>query len=47
VLSAAFNELKVPLPLPFPQTLPALNRALTERKYEEPTPVQLAVMEEK
>jgi ATP-dependent RNA helicase DeaD len=47
VLSAAFNSLKAPRPLPFPQTLPPLDRALTERKYDEPTPVQLAVMEAK
>ena len=31
----------------FPQTVSTLSRALTERKYEEPTPVQLAVLEEK
>ena len=33
--------------MPFPATLEPLARALTDRKYEEPTPVQLAVMEEK
>jgi ATP-dependent RNA helicase DeaD len=33
--------------LAFPQTHPNIARALTERKYEDPTPVQLAVMEEK
>jgi ATP-dependent RNA helicase DeaD len=33
--------------MPFPQTIDSLSRALTERKYEEPTPVQLAVMEQK
>jgi ATP-dependent RNA helicase DeaD len=33
--------------LPFPHTLSTLSRALTERKYEDPTPVQLAVLEEK
>lgn len=31
----------------FPPTLAPLARALTERKYEDPTPVQTAVMEEK
>jgi len=34
-------------PLPFPQTIAHLSRALDERKYEDPTPVQLAVLEEK
>ena len=38
---------KASTPLPFPQTLETLARALTERKYEEPTPVQIAVLEEK
>ena len=33
--------------MPFPATLEPISRALIERKYEEPTPVQLAVMEEK
>jgi ATP-dependent RNA helicase DeaD len=33
--------------LAFPQTHPNIARALTERKYEDPTPVQLAVMEDK
>jgi ATP-dependent RNA helicase DeaD len=33
--------------LAFPHTLDSLSRALTERKYEDPTPVQLAVLEEK
>jgi ATP-dependent RNA helicase DeaD len=33
--------------LAFPSTLDTLSRALTERKYEDPTPVQLAVLEEK
>ena len=31
--------------MPFPETLAPIARALTERKYEDPTPVQLAVME--
>jgi ATP-dependent RNA helicase DeaD len=31
--------------LPFPQTLAPISRALTERKYEDPTAVQLAVLE--
>ena len=31
--------------LPFPLTPPPFARALTERKYDEPTPVQLAVLE--
>ena len=31
----------------FPQILDPISRALTERKYDEPTPVQLAVLEEK
>jgi ATP-dependent RNA helicase DeaD len=34
-------------PLPFPQTPTNLARALTERNYEDPTPVQLAVLEPK
>ncbi len=33
--------------MPFPVLPIALSRALTERKYDEPTPVQLAVLEEK
>ncbi len=33
--------------MPFPETLAPISRALTERKYEEPTPVQLAVLEAK
>ena len=33
--------------MPFPATLEPFARALADRKYEEPTPVQLAVMEEK
>jgi ATP-dependent RNA helicase DeaD len=33
--------------LAFPQTPAPIARALTERKYEEPTPVQLAVLEAK
>jgi ATP-dependent RNA helicase DeaD len=32
--------------LPFPHTVEPLSRALVERKYEEPTPVQLAVLED-
>ena len=31
--------------MPFPPTIPALTRALHERGYEEPTPVQLAVLQ--
>ncbi|HQY74949.1 MAG TPA: DEAD/DEAH box helicase, partial [Aestuariivirga sp.] len=31
--------------MPFPQTPAPFTRALTERKYDEPTPVQLAVLE--
>ncbi len=38
---------KVPLPLAFPQTVDTISRALTERKYDDPTPVQLAVLEAK
>ncbi len=33
--------------MPFPQTVEPLSRALIERKYDDPTPVQLAVLEEK
>ncbi len=33
--------------MPFPQTIDSLSRALIERKYDEPTPVQMAVMEDK
>jgi ATP-dependent RNA helicase DeaD len=33
--------------LAFPETLAPIARALTERKYEDPTPVQLAVLEAK
>src|ERR1700754_4422694 len=32
--------------MPFPATNPALDRALIERGYHEPTPVQLAVLQE-
>ena len=38
---------KVPRKLAFPQTPAPFARALTERKYEDPTPVQLAVLEAK
>ena len=31
--------------MPFPEMHPALSRALTEQGYEEPTPVQAAVLE--
>lgn len=31
--------------MPFPTTPPSISRALTERKYEDPTAVQLAVLE--
>ena len=34
-------------PLAFPQLPAPISRALSERKYEDPTPVQLAVLEEK
>jgi ATP-dependent RNA helicase DeaD len=33
------------LPMPFPTSHPALDRALSERGYAEPTPVQAAVLE--
>jgi ATP-dependent RNA helicase DeaD len=33
------------LPMPFPASHPALDRALSERGYAEPTPVQAAVLE--
>ncbi len=33
--------------MPFPATLEPFARALADRKYEEPTPVQVAVMEDK
>ncbi len=33
--------------MPFPQTIAPLARALAERNYNDPTPVQLAVLEEK
>ncbi len=38
---------KVPNKLAFPSTPAPFARALTERKYEDPTPVQLAVLEAK
>jgi ATP-dependent RNA helicase DeaD len=47
VVTATLNDLKVPLPLPFPALPIALARTLVDRKYDEPTPVQLAVLEEK
>ncbi len=32
-------------PMPFPELHPALARALADKGYEEPTPVQAAVLE--
>ncbi len=46
-LPALNSVRKVPFKLAFPSTPAPFARALTERKYEDPTPVQLAVLEAK
>lgn len=46
-LPALSSVRKVSCKLAFPSTPAPFARALTERKYEDPTPVQLAVLETK
>jgi ATP-dependent RNA helicase DeaD len=47
VLAPGFTLLEKLIILPFPQTIDTLSRALSERNYDDPTPVQLAVLEAK